>query len=43
MKAIKSLVCLSLVVLLAPWLAHAQGVGSSGDISGTITDPRSLL
>jgi len=39
MKAIHSQVCLFLIVLLAPCLAHAQGVGSSGDISGTITDP----
>ena len=39
MKAVHSQVCLFLIVLLAPCLAHAQGVGSSGDISGTITDP----
>lgn len=39
MKAINSLVCIFLLVLLAPCLTHAQGVGSSGDISGTITDP----
>jgi hypothetical protein len=39
MKVINSLVCIFLIVLLAPCLAHAQGVGSSGDISGTITDP----
>jgi carboxypeptidase family protein len=39
MKVINSLVCILVIVLLAPCLAHAQGVGSSGDISGTITDP----
>ncbi|MGH9712869.1 MAG: carboxypeptidase regulatory-like domain-containing protein [Candidatus Acidiferrales bacterium] len=39
MKAINSLVCTLLIVLLAPCLAHAQGVGASGDISGTVTDP----
>jgi hypothetical protein len=39
MKAINSLVCIFLIVLLAPSLAHAQGVGSSGEISGTVTDP----
>ena len=39
MKVLNSLVCLILIALLAPFLAHAQGVGSSGDISGTITDP----
>jgi hypothetical protein len=39
MKAINSLVCIFLVVLLMPCLAHAQGVGSSGDITGTVTDP----
>jgi hypothetical protein len=39
MKAINSLVCTLLIALLAPSLAHAQGVGSSGDLNGTITDP----
>jgi hypothetical protein len=39
MKAINSLVCTLLIALLAPCLVHAQGVGSSGDINGTITDP----
>jgi hypothetical protein len=28
-----------LIVLLAPCIAHAQGVGSSGEVVGTVTDP----
>ncbi|HYL67854.1 MAG TPA: carboxypeptidase regulatory-like domain-containing protein [Candidatus Limnocylindria bacterium] len=39
MKVINSLVCTFLIVLLAPCLAHAQGVGFSGDIGGAVTDP----
>ena len=39
MKAINSLVCMLLLVLLAPCLAYGQGVGASGDITGTVTDP----
>ena len=33
----KSLVCV-LVCLFATCMAHAQGVGSSGEITGTVTD-----
>lgn len=36
MKAI--LVCVSLTLLLTSVVVHAQGVGSSGDIRGTVTD-----
>jgi hypothetical protein len=39
MKVINSLVCVLLILMLAPCLTHAQGVGSSGDITGTVTDP----
>jgi hypothetical protein len=39
MKFSYSLVCMLLVVLLAPCIVHAQGVGSSGEVVGTVTDP----
>jgi hypothetical protein len=32
------LVCLSLILLLTSVVVHAQGVGSSGDIRGTVRD-----
>jgi Carboxypeptidase regulatory-like domain len=32
------LVCVSLILLLTSVMVHAQGVGSSGDIRGTVTD-----
>src|SRR5580700_8574358 len=34
----KSLASIFVCLLLATSLAHAQGVGSSGDITGTVTD-----
>src|SRR5579863_9364784 len=34
----KSLACTFVCLLLAASVAHAQGVGSSGEISGTVTD-----
>ena len=34
----KSIVCVLLCFLFATLLAQAQGVGSSGEISGTVTD-----
>ncbi|HEY2459215.1 MAG TPA: TonB-dependent receptor [Candidatus Acidoferrum sp.] len=39
MKAISSVLCLLLAVLFAAGVARSQGVGSSGSISGTVTDP----
>lgn len=39
MKVIYSLACIFLMVLFAPCLAHAQGVGASGEITGTVSDP----
>jgi hypothetical protein len=38
MKPIRE-VCVLVSLLLAASLAHAQGVGTSGDITGTVTDP----
>ena len=35
----KSLACTFVCLLLATSLAQAQGVGSSGEITGTVTDP----
>jgi hypothetical protein len=35
----KSLACVLGCFLLATFMAHAQGVGSSGEITGTVTDP----
>jgi Carboxypeptidase regulatory-like domain len=37
-STVTSIVCVLLCFLFASFLAHAQGVGSSGEISGTITD-----
>jgi hypothetical protein len=34
----KSLACMFVYLLLAASVAHAQGVGSSGEISGTVID-----
>jgi Carboxypeptidase regulatory-like domain/TonB dependent receptor len=34
----KSIACSLLCLLFATFLAHAQGVGSSGEITGTVTD-----
>ncbi len=39
MKSIKFLACIFASLLLATSVAHAQGVGASGDIIGTLTDP----
>jgi hypothetical protein len=35
----KSPACVLLCFLFATFMAHAQGVGSSGEITGTVTDP----
>src|SRR6266436_7770368 len=43
MKTISSVVCLLALLLGAANLAQAQGVGSSGDIRGTVTDPAGAL
>lgn len=43
MKFGHSVVCMLLIVLLAPCLAQAQGVGASGDIVGTVTDPSNAV
>jgi len=37
-STVTSIVCVLLCFLFATFLAHAQGVGSSGEISGTVTD-----
>jgi len=37
-SATKSIACVLLCFVLATFAAHAQGVGSSGEISGTVTD-----
>ncbi len=39
----KSLACLVLCLALASGAAYAQGVGSSGNIQGTVTDPSGAL
>src|SRR5215472_2510728 len=39
MKSIRVLVCLMVCTLLASGVAFAQGVGASGDITGTVVDP----
>jgi len=39
MKLVKLLVCTLACLLLAASAAHAQGVGASGNINGTVTDP----
>src|ERR1035437_5910094 len=39
----KSLACAVLCFLLASSAAYAQGVGASGDIQGTVTDPSGAL
>src|SRR5215831_8523647 len=39
MKSIRVLVCLMVCALLASGVAFAQGVGASGDITGTVVDP----
>src|SRR6266571_7592909 len=39
MKPLRSMLAVFLCVLGTSVLAHAQGVGASGDISGTVTDP----
>jgi hypothetical protein len=36
--SMKSITCVLLCILFATFLAHAQGVGSSGEITGTVTD-----
>jgi len=41
MKSINFLACIFASLLLATSVAHAQGVGSSGDIKGTVTDSSS--
>jgi hypothetical protein len=35
----KSLACVLVCVLCATFIGHAQGVGSSGEITGAVTDP----
>ena len=37
-STMKSIVCLLACCLLATFMAHAQGVGTSGEITGTVTD-----
>ena len=37
-STIESTACVLLCFLFATCLAHAQGVGSSGEITGTVTD-----
>src|SRR5262245_50741228 len=39
MKRIKFLVSIVVCLLFATCIARAQGVGASGDIKGTVTDP----
>ncbi|MGB9203397.1 MAG: carboxypeptidase-like regulatory domain-containing protein [Terriglobales bacterium] len=39
----KSLACAVLCLVLASSVAYAQGVGASGDIQGTVTDPSGAL
>src|SRR5467141_5385742 len=39
MKLFNLLARLAVCLLLAASMAHAQGVGASGDIRGTVTDP----
>ncbi len=39
MKPLRSMLAVFLCVLGTSVLAHARGVGASGDISGTVTDP----
>ena len=39
MKTINSLVLIFLALLVVPCPAHAQGVGTSGEIRGMVTDP----
>src|SRR5712664_2097339 len=39
MKPLRSMLAVFLCVLGSSVLAHGQGVGASGDISGTVTDP----
>ena len=40
---LSSLVQVLFAFLLISGLAHAQGVGASGDISGTVTDPSNAV
>jgi hypothetical protein len=39
----KSLACVVVCLVLASSVAYAQGVGASGDIQGTVTDPSGAL
>jgi len=39
----KSLACMVVCLVLASSLAYSQGIGSSGDIQGTVTDPSGAL
>lgn len=39
MKSVNLLVCMLVCLLLGASAAHAQGVGASGNINGTVTDP----
>ena len=46
MRELISLTCavmLAACLLLAGPVAHAQGVGASGTVSGTVTDPRGAV
>ncbi len=37
-SAMKSIACVLGCLIVATFLAHAQGVGTSGEITGTVTD-----
>jgi hypothetical protein len=39
----KSLACVVVCLVLASSMAYSQGIGSSGDIQGTVTDPSGAL
>ena len=39
MKRLNSLVCMLVWLLIGASAAYAQGVGASGEINGTVTDP----
>ena len=39
MKSVRLLVCAILCLVFAAGVAHAQGVGASGNINGVVTDP----
>jgi hypothetical protein len=43
MKSLKLLASLAICLLVVANIAHAQGVGASGDIKGTVTDPQGAV